>query len=39
VKLMADASPYGDALTFVFPVLAFLGVLLWGFFSRKARGR
>lgn len=37
--LLADVSPFGDALTYVFPVLAFLGVLLWGFFSRKARER
>ena len=36
---IADVSPAGDALTFVFPVLAFMGVLLWGFFSRKSRER
>jgi LPXTG-motif cell wall-anchored protein len=39
VDLIADASPTGDALTFVFPVAAFIGVLLWGFFSRKGRER
>jgi len=39
VDQIADVSPASDALTFVFPVLAFLGVLLWGFFSRKSRER
>ena len=39
MNLIADASAATDALTFVFPVAAFLGVLLWGFFSRKGRER
>jgi hypothetical protein len=33
---MADVSAANDALTYVLPVLVFLGVLLWGFFSRKS---
>lgn len=34
--LIADVSAANDALTYVFPTLVFLGVLLWGFFSRKS---
>jgi hypothetical protein len=36
VVLIADVSAANDALTYIFPVFAFLGVLLWGFFSRKS---
>ena len=35
--LIADVSVTDDALTFVFPLLVFIGVLVWGFFSRKGR--
>jgi len=29
------SNPTGDVLTFVFLVVVFLGVLLWGFFQRR----
>lgn len=35
--LVADVSVTDDALTFVFPLVVFIGVLVWGFFSRKGK--
>jgi hypothetical protein len=32
---LAAANPTGDVLTFVFPVVVFLSVMLWGFFQRR----
>lgn len=37
MNLVADVSVTDDALTFVFPLVVFIGVLVWGFFSRKGR--
>jgi len=34
---IAAANPAGDVLTYTFLVTMFLGVLLWGFFSRKGK--
>jgi hypothetical protein len=34
---LAAANPAGAVLTYVFMVALFIGVLLWGFFSRKGR--
>jgi hypothetical protein len=35
MSVLAEANPTGDVLTYTFMVALFLGVLLWGFFSRK----
>jgi len=31
------SNPTGDVMTFVLPLVIFLGVLLWGFFVRRGR--
>jgi hypothetical protein len=37
MNVLATANPAGNVMTFVFPVLLFVGVVVWGFFQRSRR--
>lgn len=37
MNVLASANPTGDVMTWVFPVVLFVGVMIWGFFQRSRR--
>ena len=37
MSTLATATPAGNVMTYVFPVLMFVGIVVWGFFQRSRR--